>query len=232
MSAPANPPRLSPDAVDALFGGSARPSYAPPGTLTCDECGSYPAVRATLRSHRGLVLLMTTRTMKGTFCRPCGLARQRELSGRTLWQGWWGVASLVVTPIVLLTNLIGRSRFRALPEPTPGAPGQPLDPGVPLRRRPVIAGLLVPISVLTAVLVSILVGSDDASAKSIREGDCVTVSGARVTPSGCGDGRKVTRRIPLPSTARCPAGDDTVTVSEDDVVYRLCLEFVGLRFVG
>jgi hypothetical protein len=175
---------------------------------------------------------MTTRTVKGTFCRSCGLAKQRELSGRTLWQGWWGIASLVITPIVLLANLIGRRRFRALPEPTPGAPGQPLDPGVPLRRRPAIVGLLVPISMVTAIVASILLGSDDAAAGSVREGDCVTVSGTRVTSFGCGDGRKVTRKIPLSSAARCPTGDDTVVISEDDAFYRLCLEFAGLRFVG
>jgi hypothetical protein len=232
MSVESNPPQLSPDAFDALFGGAARPSYAPPGTLTCGECGSYPAVEATLRSHRGLVLLMTTRTVKGTFCRSCGLARQRELSGRTLWQGWWGIASLVVTPIVLLANLVGRGRFRALSEPTPGAPGRPLDPGVPLRKRPAIWGLLVPLSVLTAVSASILVGSDDASAKGIREGGCVTVSGTRVTPSGCGEGREVTRKMPLLSAARCPVGDDTVDMSEGETSYRLCLEPAGLRFVG
>ncbi|MER6841619.1 hypothetical protein [Streptomyces platensis] len=79
-----------------------QPYAADPG---CRLCGARPAVQATVRGHQGLFLLMRFLSRSGMFCRSCGLATYREMSARTLWQGWWSPLSVAITPVTLLMNL-------------------------------------------------------------------------------------------------------------------------------
>lgn len=102
-----------------------------------------------MRAHRGMLILMHWRTLKGPFCRTCGVASIRSLSADTLWQGWWGYISFAATPVILLMNLATFFKLRALPEPTPGATGQkPMDPGEPLLMRWAAVGRVVPVILL------------------------------------------------------------------------------------
>lgn len=222
---PVRPP-LSPATVDALFGGPAAPHHTPAAVATCRSCGSYPAVEATIRSHQGFVFLMRTCSVKGMFCRDCGLATQRDASADTLWRGWWGVASLVVTPMVLLANLVPRARFRALPPPVSGGPGQPLDPGIPLRRRPAIVGLVVPLVLLVVLISAIVAGGSHGEVETgLREGMCVSVTGpsgdiaATVIPCDQADAttRRVTRVYEFSggASAACPRGSAPLFVDYD-----------------
>ncbi|MEU3564471.1 hypothetical protein [Kitasatospora sp. NPDC006786] len=127
--------------------------YPPPPTdgTTCRFCGGYPAVNATVRGHQGLIIAYRMLRMTGPFCRTCGTATVRDMSARTLVQGWWSLVSWLLTPITLLLNLGPHNKFKQLPPPVPGSHGPQLNPGVPLTRRPHIAMLLVPVSLAVTV---------------------------------------------------------------------------------
>ncbi len=131
--------------------------YPPPPPMdgtTCRFCGGYPAVDATVRGHQGLIIAYRMLRMTGPFCHTCGTATVRDMSARTLVQGWWSLISWVLTPITLLLNLGPHNKFKQLPPPVPGTHGPQLDPGVPLTRRPHIAMLLVPGSLALVVVLA------------------------------------------------------------------------------
>ncbi|MFH9399058.1 hypothetical protein ACH4JS_04635 [Streptomyces sp. NPDC017638] len=142
--------------------GAPYPPVSGPG---CEVCGALPAAPVTVRGHQGMVVVMRFTRRRGTLCRPCALAVFRQTQRDTLVRGWWGVLSLVVTPVVLLLNLGALARIRRLPAPVTAAWRPPLDPGRPLLRRP--AGLL-PLAVLAALAVAVPVliaagGSEEPS---------------------------------------------------------------------
>jgi hypothetical protein len=138
--------------------------YAAPGQiLLCRVCGCLPAAKATIRGHRGMILVMQFRSLEGPFCRDCGLAVFRHMTAETMWQGWWGVASFFITPIVLLINVFLRNRIVALPQPQPnpwGTNGRPMDPGRPLLFRPgALIGLAAILILVCALALSIVTNS-------------------------------------------------------------------------
>jgi hypothetical protein len=108
-----------------------------------------------------MLILMRFLSLDGPFCRDCGLATFRDMTAKTLVQGWYGYASFVITPFVVLMNAIRRGKIAALPEPQPSPYGQsnrPMDPGAPLLARPMaILGLGIPV-VLIVLLAALLGG--------------------------------------------------------------------------
>ncbi len=128
-----------------------QPGFPPPpqqhGHTYCRICGGFPAVEATVRGHQGILVMMRFLTLKGPFCRNCGTAVRRDMTGKTLLQGWWSPVSLVLfTPLALLWNLFIKFKIDKLPAPVPGQPGQQLDPGQSLLKRPAAIGLLIPLA--------------------------------------------------------------------------------------
>ena len=151
--------------------------YAPQGQMTCRFCGGYPAADATVRGHQGMIILMRWLKLTGPFCRTCGIASVRDMTAKSLWQGWWGIGSAIINPFIMLMNIGPMQKFKGLPEPTPG-PGRPMDPGKPLFQRPVIAMLLLPIALIAAIVFANL-NSTEAKAKI---GACVVNKGTSVNP--------------------------------------------------
>jgi hypothetical protein len=195
-----------------------------PGAPGCQFCGAQPAVRATVRGHQGFLYVMRFLSREGVFCRSCGLATYRDMSAKTLWQGWWSPLSLVITPITLLVNLGPRSRFHKLGEPM-GGWRPPLDPGPSLLRRPValtvlVAMVLVVLAVTTLMVIGAVFGgrSDSAvpdieKAQTLEIGDCVHNDGdweeqdLRTTGCGAADAEyKATRRLET-AQATCADGE-------------------------
>ncbi|MGW5667009.1 LppU/SCO3897 family protein [Micromonospora sp. NPDC003776] len=164
--------------------------HAPAGPATtvrtCRFCGSVPAIKASLHGHQGFIVFMRVLTQHGPFCRSCGIAICRDMSAKTLWQGWWGFLSMIITPLVLLGNLITRIRLGRLGEPVPGAPGTPAMPGKPVFQRAAALGLVAPVAI--AGVVAWGISTDPAYAEV---GDCVRAEGtgadADVTVVDCGD---------------------------------------------
>ncbi|NEA32545.1 toxin-antitoxin system, toxin component [Streptomyces sp. SID13031] len=156
-----------------------QPGQYPQGQLQCRFCGGVPAVEATVRGHQGFIVLMRFLKLQGPFCKTCGTAATRDLTAKSMWQGWWGIASLIINPITMFLNLGTYSKFKNLPEPAPGAPGRPMDPGKPLFKRPVALGLLLPIVVI-ALLVTL---ANLTSEPSAAVGSCVYNKGTAAKPN-------------------------------------------------
>jgi hypothetical protein len=116
---------------------------------TCRFCGAAPALNATARGHRGMVVIMQFRSSKGPFCRDCGIAVVRKMASDTMWQGWWGYFSFLATPVVLFIDFVLFLRLMGLAEPVrqPGSP-PPLDKGRSVFLRPGILGMVVPLALL------------------------------------------------------------------------------------
>lgn len=153
--------------------------YAQAGGGGCTLCGGFPAVQATVRGHQGFLVMMKFLKRKGSFCRTCGIATHREMTTKTLWQGWWGIGSFIITPITVLLNLSPRSKFNKLPAPTGGV-RPPLDPGRPIFARPGAFGALIP--VLVVILIVVAAASSGGGASSASAGDCVSKSGSDFDP--------------------------------------------------
>ncbi|MBT2382187.1 hypothetical protein J7E86_00990 [Streptomyces sp. ISL-11] len=111
-----------------------------------------------MRSHQGLVLLMRFTRLEGPFCRTCGTSVFRDMTTRTLWQGWWSPFSLVlINPITIVINLVARAKLNKLPEPVPGQPGPQLQPGKPVTSRPVALVALIPLGWWITLISQILI---------------------------------------------------------------------------
>lgn len=213
------PPR---DGAFAAYGPPQAPpygAYAPrtpeEGAYGCRVCGSLPVADTTVYGHQGLVVLMRFLSRRGPFCRDCGLRVVRDMSAKTLWQGWWGPLSLFVTPVVLLTNLAPWSRLRRLGPPTGGAVA-PLDPGRPLWRRPAAVAVLVPmvlVALAVPVLLLVALTGGDGKQAPLAVGQCVRNAGdwrdqdLRVTECGSVSAEfEVTRLLDAPGVT-CADGE-------------------------
>ena len=126
---------------------------APVSESTCRICSSEPAAQVTFRQHTGMLLLMRFGRFEGPFCRDCGLFVFRKATAHTLLAGWWGWLSFFITPVVIVINLVRRRAVAGLTAPVPRLDNRrPSDPGRPLYRRFAIAGVLVPLLVIGAIV--------------------------------------------------------------------------------
>jgi hypothetical protein len=150
------PPQIDP--ARAYLGHPAVQS-AQLAVTACRLCGSVPAAEVKFRGHQGFIIMMRFLSLDGPFCRDCGLATFRRMTSRTLVQGWYGYASVLITPITVLINLVRRGRVAALPAPHPNpyAPSRPpMDAGPRLLERGMTwAGLCIPIALFGLLILAI-----------------------------------------------------------------------------
>ena len=94
--------------------------------------------------------MMQHRTLRGPFCRECGLRLWKKMAGHSAALGWWGIISLFVgNPLTLILDGIAWLRLSRLappqgpppqpaapPGPPPGYPGYPAPPdGAPPQQQ-------------------------------------------------------------------------------------------------
>lgn len=129
----------------------------------CRFCGNVPAVDTKFRGHQGMIVVMRFLHTDGPFCRDCGLGTFRHMTARTLVQGWYGYASLLITPITVLINIVRRGKVAKLapPQPNPFGPSRaPMNPGPRLLARPMTwFGLLIPFLLIALVVAIATSGS-------------------------------------------------------------------------
>ncbi|GIH11398.1 hypothetical protein Rhe02_94650 [Rhizocola hellebori] len=144
-----------------LIPQNAYPAPAVATTPPCAYCGCAPTINTTIRGHRGIIIVMQFLSQKGPFCRDCGIATFRAMSSKTMIQGWWGYASFIITPFILLWNLIQRVRLGKLSPPAPapdGNSGTPMAIGRPVLLRAGAIGLVVPLAVIGVIGSALLFG--------------------------------------------------------------------------
>ncbi len=170
-----------------------------------------------------MIVLMRFRHLDGPFCRDCGVAVFRDMTARTLLQGWWGFASFFITIGIVAKNAILRGRFASLGaprrDPAVQAPNaRPFDPGKPLLRRAAALGLLVPLVVL-----GVAVASVNADQPEAQVGKCVRISSDKAELVDCSeehDGKVVSV---ADSLDRCPKEADGALRRDQDSSKVLCV---------
>lgn len=133
--------------------GGPQPVYD--GGPVCRFCGGFPAAAVNFHGHRGMVIVMQFLKTEGPFCLTCGTAVMRDMSAKSMVQGWWGYGSWLFTIIALIRNVFAFNRVKALAPAAP-APGRAqLIPGAPVFRRPEALVVLIPAALLLFLVVSI-----------------------------------------------------------------------------
>jgi hypothetical protein len=90
--------------------------------MPCQSCGlESPTKDVTLHQNIGLLVMRRSQTIKGSLCKPCidSYFWRFTLVNATL--GWWGLISLIMTPIFMINNLIQFIGSRSLGEVYTGA---------------------------------------------------------------------------------------------------------------
>lgn len=102
------------------------------GTLApeppCVRCGlQVPTKWVEFRQNIGMVVTRRTAKVSGYMCRRCLRAYFKSYTLTTLFLGWWGVISFLVTPVFLFNNLVQFSKSLNLPQPSPAVANVPID---------------------------------------------------------------------------------------------------------
>jgi hypothetical protein len=73
----------------------------------CESCG-IPAETKYVEFYEniGLIFMRQHKSMKGNLCKACIDYYFWNLTGRTMLFGWWGVISFIITPFILLNNIL------------------------------------------------------------------------------------------------------------------------------
>jgi hypothetical protein len=120
-------------------------------------CGVVPVAAVTIRAHQGLIFLMRWHRLDGPFCGICGIALVRDMTTKTLWQGWWGVGSLLFgAPFALVSNWFANRTLRQLRPTVPASGAQQLPLGKPISHRLPAYVALIPLLWAVAVLTQVI----------------------------------------------------------------------------
>ncbi|MEU8928137.1 hypothetical protein AB0D10_45815 [Kitasatospora sp. NPDC048545] len=198
---------------------------------------------ATIRGHLGLIVILKYLKRQGPFCRSCGIATHREMTSDSLWQGWWGIPSMIVNPIIMLINIPQRLKINKLREPVPGAPRPPMDPGKPVYLRPTILGVLIPV-----ILISLIVFIEKGDPEFAKAGDCIHNNSPVLVPGAvdknpdvivvpCSDARAEARVVSREDDTvdgetvcrKYPDADGYFTYKRRDEKYTLCLHGLNAK---
>ena len=73
----------------------------------CQVCGNMRATTlAKFDRNIGMLVLRQVRSIQGNMCKTCLGKKFWEFTGLNLLLGPWGVISLIMTPIFLITNTV------------------------------------------------------------------------------------------------------------------------------
>jgi hypothetical protein len=73
----------------------------------CQVCGNTRQTSQVKFHHNiGMVVLRQTRSIQGNMCKTCMRSKYWEFMGKNLLLGPWGIISIIVTPIYMVTNTV------------------------------------------------------------------------------------------------------------------------------
>jgi hypothetical protein len=100
--------------------------------MICQGCGVEAATKyVAFHQNIGALAMRFSKSIEGNLCKSCIHKHFWSTTGTTMFLGWWGMISFIVTPFFLLNN-IGRYVFcLGMPAVVPGAlPPQLTDQAV------------------------------------------------------------------------------------------------------
>jgi hypothetical protein len=88
--------------------GNAASATNPAGMMrTCQVCGNTRQTSEVKFHHNiGMIVLRQTRSIQGNMCKTCMRSKYWEYMGKNLLLGPWGIISVIVTPIYMVTNTV------------------------------------------------------------------------------------------------------------------------------
>jgi len=73
----------------------------------CQVCGNVRQTSLVKFHHNiGMVVLRQTRSIQGNMCKTCMGRKYWEYMAKNLLLGPWGIVSVIVTPIYMVTNTV------------------------------------------------------------------------------------------------------------------------------
>lgn len=95
--------------------------------MPCQACGiEAPTQSVAFYQNIGLFLARRSASIKGNLCRRCISKYFKSYTLTTLFLGWWGLISFVITPFILLNNIARYIGALSLPGPGIQAMDTPL----------------------------------------------------------------------------------------------------------
>jgi hypothetical protein len=75
--------------------------------MYCEACGQHPAARhVVFHQNVGLLIIRLSKSIRGDLCGGCIHKYFWEFTAINLLLGWWGIISFIVTPFLVLNNLL------------------------------------------------------------------------------------------------------------------------------
>ncbi len=73
----------------------------------CQVCGNMRQTSPVTFHHNiGMVVLRQTRSIQGNMCKTCMGSKYWEFMAKNLLLGPWGIISVIITPIYMVTNTV------------------------------------------------------------------------------------------------------------------------------
>lgn len=84
----------------------------------CASCGlQVPTKLVEFQQNIGMIVTRRKARIAGPLCRRCASAYFKSYTLTTVFLGWWGVVSFIVTPVFIVSNVIQFLKARSLPAP-------------------------------------------------------------------------------------------------------------------
>src|SRR6188508_1551016 len=75
--------------------------------MICQDCGVEAATKyVSFHQNIGALVVHFTKSINGKFCKSCINRHFWGMTGKTFLLGWWGVISFIITPFLLLNNIV------------------------------------------------------------------------------------------------------------------------------
>ena len=82
-------------------------TYFAQQTRGCQLCGSLaPTKKVEFYQNIGMVLARQYSSVKGRLCKQCINREFKKRTLTTLFLGWWGTISFIITPFYLINNVV------------------------------------------------------------------------------------------------------------------------------
>jgi hypothetical protein len=88
----------------------------------CQHCGKSPTKLVTFQQNIGMLVARRHVSVTKFLCRRCIGGYYRSFTLTTLFLGWWGFISFIMTPVILISNTYNYLKSLRLP-----SPGLPVD---------------------------------------------------------------------------------------------------------
>jgi hypothetical protein len=99
--------------------------------MICQVCGvEAPTKRVEFHQNIGALVMRFSRTIKGNLCKSCIHKNFWKYTLINITLGWWGVVSLICTPIFIINNLVRYIGCLGMPPVPRGAIAPTITPEV------------------------------------------------------------------------------------------------------